>query len=361
MVRKLIVAVACCASAASAQTSPVPAQSDLVLGADIAARMLPDGTYQRMMGAPMSNVMQMMTKQVESMPLAPFLQSAGLSVQDTSKLGEATIRQVMDIVDPAYQRRMELTMPVMMAEMGRIMTRLEPDMRDGLAHAYAAHFDHAQLVDIDRFLNTPSGRAFAAQNMTIGTDPVVMQKMQLFMPRLIEALPGIMQKAQTATAALPKPKTPQTLTAADRARLRQLLGTASQPVGRPGAAAGRRAAVATTPNQAARPIGDMSTYFGVDRYPPAALRAESEGRVVASVGVGADGMPASCTVQTSSGSGVLDTSTCDIAMLNLRFDPATDAEGRPVAGTYRLAVNWKMPHDPVVPNAASSPSAVTAR
>jgi hypothetical protein len=210
--------------AAVAQAPAVPTPADLALGRDIAAKVLPNGTYQRMMGGMMGKMMGGMTDQMTAMPIAPFVRAAGLPESDVAKLGQTTIKQIMDIVDPAYQQRMHIIMPTMMEEMGKLMTQFEPAMRDGLAQAYATHFTPAQLTDIDRFLNTPSGTAFAAQNMTIAADPAVMQKMQAFMPTMMQAMPAIMQKAMAATNSLPKAKTPQTLTDADRAKLAKLLG-----------------------------------------------------------------------------------------------------------------------------------------
>ena len=218
------------ASPALAQNAPAPlptheaAPADLALGREIAAKLLPAGTYQRMMGGTMSKMMGGITDQMTTMPIGPFLKSAGLPPADAARLDKVTIRQIMDIVDPAYQQRMRIMMPVMMQQMGEVMAEFEPQMRDGLAQAYATHFNSVQLGDIDRFLNTPSGSAFAAQNLTMAADPAVMQKMQAFLPKLMQQMPVIMQKAVAATAGLPKAKTAATLTDDDRAKLAKLLG-----------------------------------------------------------------------------------------------------------------------------------------
>jgi hypothetical protein len=222
MYRTLLLSASLFVSTAAAAQSPAPA--DLALGRDIAGKLLPDGTYEKMMGGMMGKMMGGMTDQMTAMPIAPYLKLAGLPESDIAKLGQTTIKQIMEIVDPAYEQRMHIIMPTMMEEMGKVMTQFEPQMREGLAQAYATHFTPAQLTDIDHFFNTPSGAAFASQNMTIAADPAVMEKMQAFMPQLMQAMPGIMQKAQAATAGLPKPKTPATLTDADRAKLAQLLG-----------------------------------------------------------------------------------------------------------------------------------------
>lgn len=224
MIRPLLLSVSLLAATAVTAQTATPAPADLALGRDIAGKLLPDGTYQKLIGGTMGKMMGGMTDQMTAMPIAPFVKAAGLPEADVAKLGQTTIRQIVQIVDPAYEQRMHIIMPTMMEEMGKVMTQFEPQMREGLATAYATHFSSAQLSDIDHFFNTPSGAAFASQNMSIAADPAVMQRMQAFMPTLMKAMPGIMQKAMAATANLPKPKTPATLTDADRAKLAQLLG-----------------------------------------------------------------------------------------------------------------------------------------
>lgn len=225
MIRSLLLSASLLVStAAVAQAPATPSSADLSLGRDIAAKMLPNGSYQKLMGGMMSKMMTGMTEQMTNVPLRPFLKAAGLPESEAAKLNSVTIKQILDIVDPAYQQRMNILMPTMMQQMGEVMSQFEPQMRDGLAQAYASHFNSVQLADIDHFLNTPSGSAFAAQNMTLAADPAVMEKMQSFVPTLMQAIPGIMQKAMAATANLPKAKTPATLSDDDRAKLAKLLG-----------------------------------------------------------------------------------------------------------------------------------------
>ena len=333
------------AQAGGEQAGTPASAANLALGADIAAKLLPDGTYQRIMGGAMSTMMDGITSQMTAMPLAPFLRSAGLPAADTARMGKATLKQVMEIVDPAYDQRMRVMMPVMMREMGRVMSQVEPQMRDGLAHAYAAHFTSAQLRDIDRFFNTPSGGAFASQNMTIASDPAVVRTLTAFMPTLVQALPGIMQKTQAAMADLPKAKTPQTLSDADRQKLGRLLGTYIGRAPQMGAPAPAAPAAPAGPDRAVAPVGNIAALFGPDAYPPAAMRAESQGRVVANLGIDPAGKAFACTIAVSSGSSVLDARTCEIAIGTMRFTPATDHKARPIAGTYQLPVRWVLPAD----------------
>ncbi len=91
--------------------------------------------------------------------------------------------------------------------------------------------------------------------------------------------------------------------------------------------------------------GNPGQYFGADNYPPSAIRAEEEGRVVAKLTVGTDVRVMDCVVTTSSNSAALDQATCRIAKSRVRFSPAIDAAGNPTASSYTLPVRWVLPRD----------------
>jgi protein TonB len=96
-------------------------------------------------------------------------------------------------------------------------------------------------------------------------------------------------------------------------------------------------------SQAAGLKGNPAQFFGADAYPPAAQRAEAQGRVVASLTVGTDGRVSDCTVTTSSGNSDLDSTTCRIARSRVRFTPAKDDAGNPMTSKYTLPVRWVLP------------------
>ena len=91
--------------------------------------------------------------------------------------------------------------------------------------------------------------------------------------------------------------------------------------------------------------GDPGRYFGADAYPPAAQRAGAQGRVVANLSVGTDGRVTNCSVTSSSGNSDLDETTCRIARRSVKFSPAKDDSGNPIATSYTLPVRWVLPQD----------------
>ena len=95
-------------------------------------------------------------------------------------------------------------------------------------------------------------------------------------------------------------------------------------------------------SQAAVAKGNPGQYFSQDNYPPSALRAGEEGRVVASLSIGTDGRVSDCEIFTSSGSAALDQATCRIAKSRVRYSPAKDSEGQPIASKTTLPVRWQI-------------------
>ncbi len=92
--------------------------------------------------------------------------------------------------------------------------------------AYVRPFDLAQLGDLNRFFATQTGQAYAAQSLTIMTDPDVVAPAQAFITVLMKRMPDIGAKIQAATASLPKQRTYDHLSPAEKARLTKLMGQA---------------------------------------------------------------------------------------------------------------------------------------
>lgn len=90
---------------------------------------------------------------------------------------------------------------------------------------------------------------------------------------------------------------------------------------------------------------DVGEWLGADNYPPAAIRAGEQGRVVAVVSLDATGHPTACRIDISIGSPVLEKGTCDVVLAKGKFEPARDAKGRALASTLTLPVRWVLPED----------------
>lgn len=197
----------------------------LAAAAPVIDQVFPVGTYARMMNGSMDAIMGSVMDSVGKLPVRDLAKMGGVSEDELKQMGEGSLKDMMEIVDPAYQQRMDLFMKTMMGEMIGVMSQFEPAVRDGLTQAYARHFTAPQLADLHTFFATPTGQDYAANSMLLFMDPAVMAKMQELTPALMQQMPGIMQKVEAATAGLPKPRTYKDLTKAERANLAKLLGT----------------------------------------------------------------------------------------------------------------------------------------
>ncbi|MDO7842960.1 energy transducer TonB [Sphingomonas immobilis] len=92
---------------------------------------------------------------------------------------------------------------------------------------------------------------------------------------------------------------------------------------------------------AVQPTGNPAAYFGPDAYPVAAFSEGISGRVIALLQVSANGKVEHCRI-VSSAAQALNEGTCTAAY-HIRFKPALGQDGKPIASTYLLPVNWVMP------------------
>ncbi len=205
-----------------APAAPAPVASPAA--GTIAGQLFPNGTYRKMLGPQFMQMMSSMTGSMGNMPIGPILKAAGLDESQATNLDKVTIQQIMDIVDPAYKQRMDLMMTSMFTEMVPLFETMEPDLRDGLAISLQSRFSQPQLAELQTFFATPTGSAFASQQMMLFMDPAVMGKMQAQMPKIMEAMPGLIAKSMKVMEGLPKPKKYSDLSKADRNRLAALLG-----------------------------------------------------------------------------------------------------------------------------------------
>lgn len=210
LVLALLASAAGAAAPAVAQTTPVAAAPDtprLETARRVMGRLWPDGLYRRMMSGTIQQIVDSTMASMGQIPVEEMAKAAG-SKEDLGDIKGKSMAELMEAADPAYRERTRITIDVMMGEMIPLMEKAEPGIRESLAQSYARRFTAAQLADLDRFLATPSGSAFADQFFLAYTDPEVVQQMQSFTPELMKAMPAILTKVQAATAHLPPPRKP---------------------------------------------------------------------------------------------------------------------------------------------------------
>jgi TonB family protein len=97
----------------------------------------------------------------------------------------------------------------------------------------------------------------------------------------------------------------------------------------------------------ARARANLASYLSASDYPDEAIRNEEQGTVGFQLDVGSDGKPTRCLVTQSSGSTILDETTCRLMTERPRFEPARDARGRPVPDQVSGSIRWVLPEEPL--------------
>ena len=77
-------------------------------------------------------------------------------------------------------------------------------------------------------------------------------------------------------------------------------------------------------------------------YPAAARAAGEQGLVEFSLDVGPEGRVTGCTITRSSGSAMLDSTTCRLMRSRARFTPAIDAGGAAVEDKVDGRIAWRL-------------------
>ena len=106
------------------------------------------------------------------------------------------------------------------------------------------------------------------------------------------------------------------------------------------------AAAGAEPEQRARSAHSLATLFTDEDYPAEAVRNGEEGRAGFRLDVGVDGRPTGCSIDSSSGSRLLNSTTCRLLMERARFTSARDARGKATTDSVAGAIVWRMPKVP---------------
>lgn len=103
----------------------------------------------------------------------------------------------------------------------------------------------------------------------------------------------------------------------------------------------------------ARPLRDLNVY--VDDYPASAMRAGEQGIVHFRLDISAEGRVTRCEVTQSSGSAMLDATTCRTLRARARFTPARDANGNAVPDSLTSSIRWSLSDAPASGGATAEP------
>jgi hypothetical protein len=202
---------------AAAQTPEPPAASveavdaaRLALARVTVDHIWPMGTYARMMRGSIDQISDSVMVSMLDLKVGDVVPDPPEGAEPIDpELADATLREVMAKADPHFEERMRITNRVVMDEIIPVMSRLEPDVREALARAYARRFSEPQLAELNRFFATPTGTSYARESMMLFVDPEIMALMGRLAPELAKDMPRILERMEQATAHLPPPPAPK--------------------------------------------------------------------------------------------------------------------------------------------------------
>lgn len=189
------------------------------------AKVVPEGTYARMMRDVMGGMMDKMLTGFVGDTIPPYELSTylGVELEAIESLDADALALISSTIDPNYAERTRMSISAMTEAMADLYGDLEPAIREGLSRAYAVRFSDAQLADINAFFATDSGAAYANESMMIFADPQTMSGMMQAMPMVMERMPKIMAGMKDASAGLPDARNFDDLSAQQRGSIAKAL------------------------------------------------------------------------------------------------------------------------------------------
>lgn len=200
------------------------AEARLPAAAAVVERLLPPGSYGRMMDGAIGGALDGLTNLFDSPRASTVARLTGLSPGELAWLDEETLGAALDLLDPVHEQRSQLLLDRTRTEAAAMMSAMEPPYREGLTRAYAVHFTAEQLADLMAFFDTPTGAYYASISTTIQADPQVMAASAQMTGAMLEGMSSMMQRIEEAEATLPEARFFDMLEPAERSLLAELLG-----------------------------------------------------------------------------------------------------------------------------------------
>jgi hypothetical protein len=201
------------------------------LAARIALAQLPPGAYGQLFEGMTASINRQTVDAMLQTPVRDLARLGGLSDAQVAALGEGTLRQVVELVDPAFEARTAAVTEVTMKVMGELFGELEPELRRVFAGIYARSFSEADLEAVAAFYGTPAGKRFAAKALQLTNDPAMQKATADMVPRMLKALAAAGPRIEQATKHLPPARTVEQLSPDERTKLLALIAPAA-PAGK---------------------------------------------------------------------------------------------------------------------------------
>jgi len=199
-------------------------EARLPAGQQVANSLLPPGAYGKAIEDAFTPMAGKIMDMVEPNNAARVAKLAGVSASALEGLDQTKLDGIVALLDPQADERNKKIVDFVFAEVAGAMVKIEPFYREGMARAYAKHYDAAQLAEINAFFATPTGNLYASRSMAMYMDPQVMATI----PDMIPVMVGHVAEAATRFVleldTIPVTRDVDALGAGERTQLLRLLG-----------------------------------------------------------------------------------------------------------------------------------------
>lgn len=187
------------------QPDPEPAR--LALARTTMDGFMPAGSTSRMINVLTDNAMNDVYGRLMGMTGTELSSAIGLPVASGPNAA-LTLRQQASKGDPMFDARIRAYVAAFKEETRLSMAIIEPKMREGMARAMARRFNAPQLVELNRFFATDTGRAFGQDMMLLWIDGDVFRGMFAALPEMMRAMPQSAKRFAAIDQQYPWPKKP---------------------------------------------------------------------------------------------------------------------------------------------------------
>lgn len=180
----------------SAAPLPAPDPARLAAAERVVDRVWPVGTFRRMMESTFAGTMPVVAGQE--------MATTAWAADDDSKEARRARHEARTgrrIGGGTAEPEPEDAMASFNAVFLPAVERLEPPMRAAIARIYARRYDLTQLGELEAFFSTPTGAAYAADSLTLMSDPEMVAAMQAATMEMVGALFGVPSEGAEGAAA----------------------------------------------------------------------------------------------------------------------------------------------------------------
>lgn len=189
----------------------------------VALQLMPEGALADVMQSMMGDIMGPIMEMGPPPTRLIVIKGLGYNAYDVD-LSEDQMAEIADVLDPAWKERTEAeknAIPEMMAE---VATLMEPGVRKAVAEIFAIRFEADELAGLQAFFSTDLGAKYAREYFTMATDKRMLGASFEAMPQIMGKMSDMKSVMEQATADLPEPRDYSDLTAAQKAKVRELSG-----------------------------------------------------------------------------------------------------------------------------------------